>query len=246
MASFRSGHRRLGGATPTAPTAPAGRGRRRGGFGGLLADAINKLDASQAQAECRHLDRHRQVDGHLLGRDERRAGEPRLQLAVQVRNKRPTRTTTSSGMQIQVRRKMALERSGRFGAASSRAASSRCGDRPARRRDLLLHVPVRLDRELRDARSGQDPSEVGQMTKALDSAGVPYKLANGGTEIDVPARRSRRRSRARPRRGSAAAASRAAALQQDEPRDDRLPAAGPLPAARSKARSTRRSSRSRV
>ena len=25
------------------------------------------------------------------------------------------------------------------------------------------------------------------MTKALDSAGVPYKLANGGTEIDVPA-----------------------------------------------------------
>jgi flagellar M-ring protein FliF len=34
--------------------------------------------------------------------------------------------------------------------------------------------------------SAQDPSEVGQMTKALDSAGVPYKLANGGTEIDVP------------------------------------------------------------
>src|SRR5579862_8863764 len=34
--------------------------------------------------------------------------------------------------------------------------------------------------------SGQDPSRVGQMTSALNSAGVPYRLANGGTEIDVP------------------------------------------------------------
>jgi flagellar M-ring protein FliF len=33
--------------------------------------------------------------------------------------------------------------------------------------------------------SGGDPSKVGEMTKALDSAGVAYKLANGGTEIDV-------------------------------------------------------------
>ncbi len=33
--------------------------------------------------------------------------------------------------------------------------------------------------------SGQNPSQVGQMTKALDSAGIQYKLGNGGTEIDV-------------------------------------------------------------
>ena len=34
--------------------------------------------------------------------------------------------------------------------------------------------------------SGGDPSRVGQMTQALNSAGVTYRLANGGTEIDVP------------------------------------------------------------
>jgi len=33
--------------------------------------------------------------------------------------------------------------------------------------------------------SGADPARVGQMTKALDSAGVQYKLGNGGTAIDV-------------------------------------------------------------
>jgi flagellar M-ring protein FliF len=33
--------------------------------------------------------------------------------------------------------------------------------------------------------SAQNPSQVGQMTKALDSAGIQYRLANGGTEIDV-------------------------------------------------------------
>src|SRR5262249_49974874 len=33
--------------------------------------------------------------------------------------------------------------------------------------------------------SGADPSRVGQMTQALDSAGVSYKIVNGGTEIDV-------------------------------------------------------------
>src|SRR5579871_2548848 len=35
--------------------------------------------------------------------------------------------------------------------------------------------------------SAQDPSQVGQMTKALDSAGVSYKLVNGGTGIEVRA-----------------------------------------------------------
>lgn len=34
--------------------------------------------------------------------------------------------------------------------------------------------------------SGTDPSRVGQMTSALNSAGVAYRLTNGGTEIDVP------------------------------------------------------------
>jgi flagellar M-ring protein FliF len=35
--------------------------------------------------------------------------------------------------------------------------------------------------------SGVDPAQTGQMTTALSSAGVSYKIANGGTEIDVPA-----------------------------------------------------------
>jgi flagellar M-ring protein FliF len=34
--------------------------------------------------------------------------------------------------------------------------------------------------------SGVDPAQTGQMTTALSSAGVVYKIANGGTEIDVP------------------------------------------------------------
>src|SRR4051812_11734670 len=34
--------------------------------------------------------------------------------------------------------------------------------------------------------SGVDPAQTGQMTTALSSAGVSYKIANGGTEIDVP------------------------------------------------------------
>src|ERR1700742_1943588 len=34
--------------------------------------------------------------------------------------------------------------------------------------------------------SGVDPGQTGQMTTALSSAGVAYKVANGGTEIDVP------------------------------------------------------------
>src|SRR3954449_6212662 len=33
--------------------------------------------------------------------------------------------------------------------------------------------------------SNEDPSRVGQMTKALDSAGIPYKITNGGTSIEV-------------------------------------------------------------
>ena len=34
--------------------------------------------------------------------------------------------------------------------------------------------------------TGVDPAQAGQMTSALSSAGVAYKVANGGTEIDVP------------------------------------------------------------
>src|SRR6266849_6206404 len=33
--------------------------------------------------------------------------------------------------------------------------------------------------------SGVDPAQTGQMTKALDSAGVSYHVVNGGTGIDV-------------------------------------------------------------
>jgi flagellar M-ring protein FliF len=35
--------------------------------------------------------------------------------------------------------------------------------------------------------TGVDPAQTGQMTSALASAGVAYRVANGGTEIDVPA-----------------------------------------------------------
>ena len=34
--------------------------------------------------------------------------------------------------------------------------------------------------------TGVDPAQAGQMTSALSAAGVSYKVANGGTEIDVP------------------------------------------------------------
>jgi flagellar M-ring protein FliF len=34
--------------------------------------------------------------------------------------------------------------------------------------------------------TGVDPAQTGQMTKALDTAGIPYRIGNGGTQIEVP------------------------------------------------------------
>src|SRR3954468_9977842 len=34
--------------------------------------------------------------------------------------------------------------------------------------------------------AGLDPAQTGTLTAALDSQGISYKLANGGTAIDVP------------------------------------------------------------
>src|SRR3954452_744880 len=34
--------------------------------------------------------------------------------------------------------------------------------------------------------AGLDPAQTGKLTRALDSQGISYKLANGGTAIDVP------------------------------------------------------------
>lgn len=34
--------------------------------------------------------------------------------------------------------------------------------------------------------TGLDPSKTAQMTKALESAGIPYRIGSGGSEVDVP------------------------------------------------------------
>ncbi|HEX4521675.1 MAG TPA: flagellar hook-basal body complex protein FliE [Gaiellaceae bacterium] len=79
----------VGGASPTAPTKPAGGGGAdKGGFGGLLTDALNKLDASQVQASnaATSIATGKSTDISAVAMSVEQASLS-LQLAVQVRNK---------------------------------------------------------------------------------------------------------------------------------------------------------------
>ena len=87
-----------------------------------------------------------------------------------------------------------------------------------------------------------NPADTNRVTQALASAGVTYKVVNGGTEVDVarePAVEGA--GRARRRRASARATTPSLADMSTslEPRRDRLPAAGQRTSARSRARSPR-------
>jgi flagellar hook-basal body complex protein FliE len=81
----------IGASTPAAPTsgiAPAGQSEKGGGFGGLLTDAMNKLDKTQTDAAnaAQQLATGQSNDISAVAMDVEQASLS-LQLAVQVRNK---------------------------------------------------------------------------------------------------------------------------------------------------------------
>ena len=74
--------------SPTPGTAPAGHTGKGGGFGGLLTDALNKLDKTQTDAAnaSQQLATGQSNDISAVAMDVEQASLS-LQLAVQVRNK---------------------------------------------------------------------------------------------------------------------------------------------------------------